>query len=162
MRKLKVAVDIGGTFTDLVAVRRRHAASCRGQVALDAAGFIDGVMNALEKAGIRPEEVARFKHGSTIATNAIIERTRGRDRAASPPSGFRDVLAAGRANRPDLFNSELGPLRRRSSARRHVLEVDERIDYEGNVLARARRGRRPRRRPQVPRARASSRSRSPT
>jgi N-methylhydantoinase A len=127
-----VAVDIGGTFTDLVA----HDDDTREQFAVKSpstpSDFIDGVMNALEKAEIEPQEVVSFKHGSTIATNAIIER-RGAKTGLVTTKGFRDVLAAGRANRPDLFNSNWDPSPP-LVPRRHVLEATERIDYEGNVL----------------------------
>jgi N-methylhydantoinase A len=132
VRKLKVAVDIGGTFTDLVAYDDESHELLAVKTPSTPPTFIDGVMSALEKAGIGPEEVVSFKHGSTIATNAIIER-RGAKTGLITTKGFRDVLAAGRANRPDLFNSNWDP----SPAlvpRRNVLEVGERIDYEGAVL----------------------------
>jgi N-methylhydantoinase A len=132
VRKLRVAVDIGGTFTDLVA----HDEDTREQFAVKSpstpSDFIDGVMNALGKAEIEPQEVVSFKHGSTIATNAIIER-RGARTGLVTTKGFRDVLAAGRANRPDLFNSNWDPSPP-LVPRRHVLEATERIDYEGNIL----------------------------
>jgi N-methylhydantoinase A len=132
LRKLRVAVDIGGTFTDLVA----YDGETRRQFAVKSpstpSDFIDGVMAALEKAGIRAEEVVSFKHGSTIATNAIIERTGARTGLVTT-RGFRDVLSAGRANRPDLFNSNWDPSPP-LVPRRHVFEATERIDYEGRVL----------------------------
>lgn len=132
MRSLKVAVDIGGTFTDLVA----YVDGTRELLAVKSPStppnFIDGVMNALEKAGIRPSEMATFKHGSTIATNAIIER-QGAKTGMLTTRGFRDVLGAGRANRPDLFNSNWDPSPP-LIARRNILEVSERVDYEGAVL----------------------------
>ena len=132
MRNLRVAVDIGGTFTDLVAYDEDTHELTTVKTPSTPPGFIDGVMNALDKAGIQPGEVTGFKHGSTIATNAIIER-RGAETGLVTTKGMRDVLGAGRANRPDLFNSNWDPsppLVRR----RNVLTVDERIDYEGNVL----------------------------
>jgi N-methylhydantoinase A len=132
VRKLKVAVDIGGTFTDLVAYDDASGELLAVKSPSTPPDFIDGVMNALEKAGIRPEEVSSFKHGSTIATNAIIER-RGAKTGLLTTRGFRDVLGAGRANRPDLFNSNWDPSPP-LVPRRHVLEVTERIDYEGTVL----------------------------
>ena len=140
MRNLRVAVDIGGTFTDLVAYDEDTHELTTVKTPSTPPGFIDGVMNALDKAGIQPGEVTGFKHGSTIATTAIIER-RGAETGLVTTKGMRDVLGAGRANRPDLFNSNWDPsppLVRR----RNVITVDERIDYE----------RRPRRRPQVPQA----------
>jgi N-methylhydantoinase A len=132
VRKLKVAVDIGGTFTDLVAYDDDTGELLGVKSPSTPPTFIDGVMNALEKAGIRPEEVVSFKHGSTIATNAIIER-RGARTGMLTTRGFRDVLAAGRANRPDLFNSNWDPSPP-LIPRRHILEVTERVDYEGTVL----------------------------
>ena len=132
MRNLRVAVDIGGTFTDLVAYDEDTHELTTVKTPSTPPGFIDGVMSALDKAGIEPGEVTGFKHGSTIATNAIIER-RGAETGLVTTKGMRDVLGAGRANRPDLFNSNWDPsppLVRR----RNVLTVDERIDYEGNIL----------------------------
>ena len=132
MRKLRVAVDIGGTFTDLVAYDEDTHELTSVKTPSTPPGFIDGVMSALDKAGIEPAEVTGFKHGSTIATNAIIER-RGARTGLVTTKGMRDVLGAGRANRPDLFNSNWDPSPPLVQ-RRNVLTVDERIDYEGNIL----------------------------
>ena len=132
MRKLRVAVDIGGTFTDLVAYDEDTHELTSVKTPSTPPGFIDGVMSALAKAGIEPGEVTGFKHGSTIATNAIIER-RGARTGLVTTKGMRDVLGAGRANRPDLFNSNWDPSPPLVQ-RRNVLTVDERIDYEGNIL----------------------------
>jgi N-methylhydantoinase A len=132
VRNLRVAVDIGGTFTDLVAYDEETHELTTVKTPSTPPGFIDGVMNALAKAGIEPGEMTAFRHGSTIATNAIIER-RGARTGLVTTKGMRDVLGAGRANRPDLFNSNWDP----SPAlvqRRNVLTVDERVDYEGRVL----------------------------
>ena len=132
MRKLRVAVDIGGTFTDLVAYDEETRELSSFKTPSTPPTFIEGVLDALKKAEIEPGEIVAFKHGSTIATNAIIER-RGAKTGLVTTKGFRDVLGAGRANRPDLFNSNWDP----SPAlvpRRHILEVDERIDYEGTIL----------------------------
>jgi N-methylhydantoinase A len=132
MGKHIVAVDIGGTFTDLVAYDVDSGTLRTFKTPSTPPTFIDGVMAALEKSGLGPDEIAVFKHGSTIATNAIIER-RGAKTGLITTRGMRDVLQAGRANRPDLFNSNWDPsppLVRR----RHVLEATERTDYEGNVV----------------------------
>ena len=132
MRRLRVAVDIGGTFTDLVAYDEATREVVSVKTPSTPPGFIDGVMNALEKAGVAPGEITVFKHGSTIATNAIIER-RGAKTGLVTTEGMRDVLAAGRANRPDLFNSNWNPSPP-LVPRRNVLTVGERVDYEGTVL----------------------------
>ncbi len=132
MRKLRVAVDIGGTFTDLVAYDEETHELITVKTPSTPPGFIQGVLDALEKAEVKPEELTGFKHGSTIATNAIIER-KGAKTGLLTTAGMRDVLGAGRANRPDLFNSNWDP----SPAlvpRRNVLTVRERIDYEGAIL----------------------------
>jgi N-methylhydantoinase A len=132
VRKLRVAVDIGGTFTDLVAYDEDTHDLTTVKTPSTPPDFIDGVMNALAKAAIEPGEVTAFKHGSTIATNAIIER-RGAKTGLVTTDGMRDVLGAGRANRPDLFNSNWDPSPPLVQ-RRNVLTVAERVDYEGNVL----------------------------
>jgi N-methylhydantoinase A len=132
MRRLRVAIDIGGTFTDLVAYDEDREEILTAKTGSTPPEFINGVINVLERAGIKPDEIVYLKHGSTIATNAIIER-RGAKAGLVTTRGMRDVLGAGRANRPDLFNSNWDP-----SAplipRRNVLEVTERLDYEGRVL----------------------------
>jgi N-methylhydantoinase A len=132
VRKVRVAVDIGGTFTDLVAYDEDTQELTSVKTPSTPPGFIGGVMNALDKAGIQPGEMTSFRHGSTIATNAIIER-RGAKTGLVTTKGMRDVLGAGRANRPDLFNSNWDPSPPLVQ-RRNVLTVDERIDYEGSVL----------------------------
>jgi N-methylhydantoinase A len=132
VRRLRVAIDIGGTFTDLIAHDGDGGQLITVKTPSTPPTFIDGVLNALRKAGIGADEIATFKHGSTIATNAIIER-RGAKTGLLTTKGFRDVLAAGRANRPDLFNSNWDPSPPLVQ-RRHILEARERIDYEGAVL----------------------------
>jgi N-methylhydantoinase A len=132
VRRLRVAIDIGGTFTDLIAHDENGDQLITVKTPSTPPTFIEGVLNALEKAEITPGEIAIFKHGSTISTNAIIER-RGAKTGLLTTKGFRDVLAAGRANRPDLFNSNWDPSPPLVQ-RRHILEARERIDYEGAVL----------------------------
>ena len=130
--ELRAAIDIGGTFTDLVAYDEDGQELITVKTPSTPPTFIEGVMNVLEKAEIKPEEIAIFKHGSTISTNAIIER-RGANTGMVTTKGFRDVLAAGRANRPDLFNSNWDPSPP-LVPRRHILEARERVDYEGTVI----------------------------
>lgn len=132
MRRLRIAVDIGGTFTDLVAYDEETRDLHTTKTPSTPPDFIDGVINGLEKAGIGPEEIVQFRHGSTIATNAIIER-RGARTGLVTTRGMRDMLEAARANRPDLFNSNWDPSPPLVQ-RRNVLEATERVDYEGAVL----------------------------
>jgi N-methylhydantoinase A len=131
-RKLQVTIDIGGTFTDLVAYDEATDEMLLAKAPSTPPVFIDGVMAALETARISPSEVIHLRHGSTIATNAIIERRAARTGLLTT-RGLRNVLAAGRANRPDLFNSNWDPSPPLVQVR-NVLEASERVDYEGNVL----------------------------
>lgn len=95
MRALRVAIDIGGTFTDLVAYDETADDHLRAKTPSTPPLFIDGVMNALAKVQIEPAEITYLKHGSTIAT---IER-RGAKAGLVMTRGMRDVLA-GRAREP--------------------------------------------------------------
>ena len=128
----RVAIDIGGTFTDLAAV---DAAS--GKLALSKAPSTpgrldDGVIDAIERSGLAPSSVEAFVHGTTAVINAITER-RGVPTALITTRGFRDVLEIGRANRPDLYNLAYAkpvPF----VPRRLRFEVSERMSYRGQVL----------------------------
>ncbi|HUG88408.1 MAG TPA: hydantoinase/oxoprolinase family protein [Actinomycetota bacterium] len=132
MSRYIVAVDIGGTFSDLVSLDRDTGEIRHAKVPSTPPTFIDGVINALEKVGIPAADMAVFKHGSTIATNAIIER-KGARTALVTTEGFRDVLGAARADRTDHF--DLSAIERPPLVpRRDVLGVRERVDYEGTPV----------------------------
>ena len=127
-----VAVDIGGTFSDLVCLDRETGEIRNAKVPSTPPRFIDGVIDALDKAQVPAAEMAVFKHGSTIATNAIIQRA-GAKTALVTTEGFRDVLLAGRADRTDHFDLssvEAPPL----VPRRDILGVRERVDSSGKPI----------------------------
>jgi N-methylhydantoinase A len=129
MSRYIVAVDIGGTFSDLVCLDRETGEIRNAKVPSTPPTFIDGVINALDKAQVPPPEMVVFKHGSTIATNAIIQRA-GAKTALVTTEGFRDVLLAGRADRTDHFDLsalESPPL----VPRRDIVGVRERVDATG-------------------------------
>jgi N-methylhydantoinase A len=100
-RPARLGVDVGGTFTDLVAlvdgglVTAKVPSTPRDQAR--------GVMRAIEVAGPAAGAAAGFTHGSTVATNALLER-RGARTALVTTEGFRDVLEIGRQNRPALYD----------------------------------------------------------
>jgi N-methylhydantoinase A len=128
----RLAIDVGGTFTDLVAVdgggalARAKADSTPGR--LEA-----GVISALRRSGVDPRSVRAFVHGTTVVINAITER-RGVRTALVTTRGFRDVLEIGRANRPDLYN--LAYAKPRPFVPRALrFEVGERMSYRGEVIA---------------------------
>jgi len=101
---LRVATDIGGTFTDLVYVTPAGAVGT-AKSHTTPAQFEQGVMDVISSSKIAPGEFASFVHGTTIVINAITER-KGAKTALLTSEGFRDVLEIGRGNRPDFFNLE--------------------------------------------------------
>jgi N-methylhydantoinase A len=126
----RAAVDIGGTFTDLV-----HLDEGTGEVGLAKASttpgrFEDGVMQAIAEAEL--DGVAFLAHGTTVIINALTER-KGARTALITTRGFRDVLEIQKANRPDLYNL-LYEKPQPFVARRLRLEVTERVTYKGEVL----------------------------
>ena len=127
---IRVAVDIGGTFTDAVATwpdGRTESAK-----ALSIAGEQDvGVMRAIELMDVPLPEVQDFIHGTTTALNALLERN-GSSMALVVTSGFRDVYEIGRASRPEMYNIHY---RRpeRLLRRRDIFEIAERIKADGTV-----------------------------
>jgi N-methylhydantoinase A len=128
----RLAVDIGGTFTDLVFFDEAGAALTSTKVLTTPDGLERGVMAAVAQSGIVPTAVDYFIHGGTTVVNAITERT-GAKTALVNTAGFRDVLELGRANRPDMFN-----IRYRKPApfvpRRYCFEVRGRLDPIGQEI----------------------------
>ena len=131
-RNLYVGVDIGGTFTDLVAVDRRTGEVFSSKCLTTPQNFADGVWDCFAKAGLRPAEMSTITHGSTIAINITIEQTGART-GLIVTSGTRDVYEIGRQNRPEAYNfafTRPRPL----TARSMILEIRERMDARGNVV----------------------------
>ncbi len=128
----RLAVDIGGTFTDLVFFDESAGGLTSTKVLTTAGALEQGVLEAVERSGIAPETVEYFIHGGTTVVNAITERTGART-ALVNTEGFRDVLELGRANRPDMFN-----IRYRKPCpfvpRRHRYEVRGRLDPSGREI----------------------------
>src|SRR5499425_1334984 len=128
-RGARLGVDVGGTFTDLVALVDGRLVT--GKVPSTPRDQSEGVMNSLQAAGI--EEAAAFAHGMTVATNALLER-RGARTALVTTAGFRDVIEIGRQNRVALYDltaSPPPPL----APRELRFTVTERIGPEGVRLA---------------------------
>jgi N-methylhydantoinase A len=101
---LRVATDIGGTFTDLVFVTPEgEVVTAKSHTT--PAQYEKGVMDVIEATHISPKEFASFVHGTTIVINAITER-KGVKTALLTTEGFRDITEIGRGNRPDFFNLE--------------------------------------------------------
>jgi N-methylhydantoinase A len=131
---LDVAVDIGGTFTDLVAVDAQTGRVVQAKSLTTPLELSQGVWDCLRKAGIAPRESANLIHGSTVAINIAIEE-KGARTALVVTSGTRDVYKIGRQNRPDAYNFAFRrpvPLVPRS----RTFEVAERLSSTGFVLLR--------------------------
>ncbi|BAI96219.1 5-oxoprolinase [Sphingobium sp. TA15] len=133
---MRVATDVGGTFTDLIYYAVDHANGRSGPVRFTKVSttppiFEAGVFDALKKASISTSEMDFFVHGSTVVINTITER-KGAKTALLTTNGFRDVLEIGRANRPDLFNLQFRkpePL----IERRLRCEIVERTNFDGSI-----------------------------
>lgn len=130
--KWVVGTDIGGTFTDVIGVNLETGEQRIGKVPSTPPTFFDGVINGLKRAGIRGEEVASFRHGATVSTNAILER-KGVKTALITTVGFRDVLGGGRAERISAFELDWDPPEL-IIPRRDVLTIRERTGPYGEVL----------------------------
>jgi N-methylhydantoinase A len=134
MPSARLAIDIGGTFTDfaLEYQERRFTAKVLTTPAAPEVGVIEGVGMVLASAGLQPSDVAILVHGTTLATNLIIER-KGAKTALITTEGFRDVLALGNESRYDQY--DLNIVLPQPLVPRHLrLPVAERLDNEGHVL----------------------------
>jgi N-methylhydantoinase A len=100
MGSARVGVDVGGTFTDLVALVDGDIVTAKVPSTSDQS---DGVMSAVEAIRIASTDVSTFAHGTTVATNALLERRGGRT-ALVTTEDFRDVIEIGRQNRPSLYD----------------------------------------------------------
>jgi N-methylhydantoinase A len=128
----RVGVDVGGTFTDL-ALFDTETGELVVTKAPSTANPTDGVQAVLSQAGASPGSISGFVHGTTVATNALLERKKATPGLITT-RGFRDVVFIQRMNRKhhyDLQWDKPEPF----VERRHCFEVEERMNYAGNVVA---------------------------
>ena len=126
-----LGIDVGGTFTDLFFLDE-----ATGQVRISKASttprdLTTGLFNGLEALGVAPGEIDLFIHGTTIATNALIERKGGRCGLITT-AGFRDILELGRRERPHVYG--MGGLQDPLIPRDLRFEVTERLDAHGEIV----------------------------
>jgi N-methylhydantoinase A len=132
---VRVAVDIGGTFTDIVLMSGDgilHESKVSTTTADPSIAVIEGVHALLRELAIAPSAVAEVLHGTTVASNTILQRS-GAATGLITTRGFRDVLEIGRIRMPEMFDltwSKPKPL----VPRRHRLEVRERIAADGTTV----------------------------
>src|SRR5215510_1281752 len=128
---IRLAADIGGTFTDIAVFDERTGALAFGKTLSTPQRLVDGIDKGVEKAGSDFRSAGLFLHGSTVAINTILERTGART-ALLVTEGFRDIYEVGRINRPDAYNLFF---------RKHVplieralrFEVQERVLADGEI-----------------------------
>lgn len=128
---MRVAVDIGGTFTDVVVFDEANGSLALAKALSTPAELARGVLEGLTKATVQFGEVSSLIHGSTVVINAIIER-QGAKTALVTTKGFRDVYEIGRINRPESFNPRFRK-HRPLVPRENIFEVTERMLADGSV-----------------------------
>lgn len=130
-RTLTVGIDVGGTFTDLLAIDTRTNEVKLAKVPTTIDNQAQGFMAALASAGADPGLVQAIVHGTTTTTNALLERKIAKVGLITT-KGFRDVLELGRRTRPQPYG--LRGTFRPLIEREYRLEVAERMDADGKVL----------------------------
>ena len=134
---MDIGVDTGGTFTDLICRRTGHpdlVLKVPSTPSEPSKAVMNGVRQILDAAGDEVQSVRRFVHGTTVATNAVLER-KGAHSGLITTAGFADVLEIGRQMRTDIYELELEPetpVFLAPGARR--VEVIERLSSEGEIL----------------------------
>ena len=127
----RVGIDVGGTFTDLFAWEEESRRELSAKVLTTTADRSIGVLNAIKDAGIVPSEISHLMHGTTTATNALIQRSYPKV-AMITTEGFRDTIEIGRQHRAHLYDpyqTKPKPIIKR----RYRYTLPERIDVNGAV-----------------------------
>ena len=132
--RARIGLDIGGTFTDVVLETddQRFTAKVLTTPTAPEEGAMEAMEAVLKLSGVRPAAVTEIIHGTTLATNAIIER-KGARTAMLTTRGFRDVVEIGTEGRPDQYDVQLikpAPL----VPRRYRFPISERLDAQGQTL----------------------------
>jgi N-methylhydantoinase A len=129
----EVGTDIGGTFTDIIAIRHGSRDTRIAKVPSRPHAPVEAMLEAIEAVGLHRSQVKRFVHGTTRVTNAIVE-----DRlpkvALVATAGFEDVLDIARYRRRDLYRLDIPPKSPPLVPRELCFGLVERLDHEGNVL----------------------------
>ena len=133
---LRIAIDIGGTFTDVILYdagsRRLAATKVPSGAAEPALAFLKGLAEVLEISGKKPDEVRELVHGTTIVTNALLEGKTARI-GLLVTRGFRDLLEIGRQQRPSLYHLDRDrppPL----VSPEDIEEIRERVSSAGEII----------------------------
>jgi N-methylhydantoinase A len=129
----QAGIDIGGTFTDVVAVNPLSGEVRTAKVETRIDDRVAGLVDALAAVGLGWADVGDLIHGTTMVTNAIVEDDLARV-ALVATEGFADSLAIGRQNRLHLYRLDLPPKIAPQAPAERRFEVAERLDHEGTVV----------------------------
>ena len=136
MSKWFFAIDRGGTFTDVIGIdpsNKLHKLKLLSESLLYEDSVIEGIRRLLKlnsNQKIPSDQIDRIRIGTTIATNALLER-KGAKTALLITKGFRDLLEIGNQSRPRLFDLSI---QKPEKLFKEVYEIDERLDSEGNII----------------------------
>ena len=135
-KNIRVGVDVGGTNTDICAINEETGElmvyKLPSTVHDQSAAVVNGVQVIQKEYGFAGEEISRFMHGTTVATNAILE-ARGAKTGLITTGGFRDLLEIGRQKRPDLYDLQRDKVKTLVT-RDNRYEISERMNYKGDIL----------------------------
>jgi len=135
-RTIRIGVDVGGTNTDICAIDEKSGElmvyKLPSSLYDQSAAVVEGVQVIAGENDFSGSDVSRFMHGTTVATNAILEG-RGAKTALITTGGFRDLLEIGRQKRPDLYDLQADKAKTLVS-RDLRYEVSERLNYKGEVV----------------------------
>lgn len=126
---MRIAVDIGGTFTDVALFDEQQGTVTPGKALSTPSNLVDGIMSAMGRTTDSPSDLDLIIHGSTVVINSIIQR-QGAKTALITTKGFRDVYEIGRINRPESFNLFFRK-HRPLIPRDMIFEVQERVLADG-------------------------------
>ena len=129
----QVGIDVGGTFTDVVALDPTTQETRTAKVQSRTSDPPAGLRAALAAVGLEWETVADLVHGTTLVTNAIVEDHLAKV-ALITTQGFGDTLAIGRQNRKHLYRLDLAPKPTPQVPAERRIELSERLDAHGNIL----------------------------
>jgi len=127
----RVGIDIGGTFTDVVVVDEQGSTKT-AKVPSTPWDYAQGIIDGLQAAAVEPEHISSLHHGTTIATNTVVQRTGARTGLITT-KGFEGVLEIGRADKEQIFNYWWRPPKPLAH-RLHRIGVSERVDFEGAIV----------------------------
>jgi len=138
-KSIRIGVDVGGTNTDICAVDENTGElmvyKLPSSLSDQSEAVVQGVQTVAEEHRFEGKEVSRFMHGTTAATNAILEG-RGAKTVLITTGGFRDLLEIGRQKRPDLYDLQADKVRTLVDRKRRF-ELQERMNYRGEIVREA-------------------------